>query len=47
MKGQFVYVSALNKCGEPAKVVIMKDEIEFAKDETAKENLAARTGTIL
>jgi hypothetical protein len=46
-KGQFIYVSALNKTGETTKVTILKDGQVFATDEIAKEDLAARTGTIL
>jgi hypothetical protein len=46
-RGQFIYVSALNRAGETATVTIEKDGQVFATDEIAKENLAARTGTIL
>jgi hypothetical protein len=46
-KGQFIYVSALNKSGELTKVAIVKDGQVFATDEITVENLAARTGTIL
>jgi len=46
-KGQFIYVSALNKTGETATVIIEKDGQVFATDEIDRENLAARTGTIL
>jgi hypothetical protein len=46
-RGQFIYVSALDSKGEPVKVIILKDEQEFATDESKATNISARAGTIL
>ncbi|MEX0811568.1 MAG: hypothetical protein WD048_05070 [Chitinophagales bacterium] len=46
-KGNFVYVSATNTKGKQVKVTILKDGKLEVSDESVKEFVSARVGTIL
>lgn len=47
IKGQFIYVSAMDVQGGPVRVSIWKEGKMIASDEARAENSSARTGTIL